>query len=129
MKAVAVLKHVVCEQLRQQRLQEMLELLRMTEQQQVLDDEEWDEVVSTALLLPAFSCKWEPVLSQGSGESGLLFLQSQLAVWCTVILSVQTTVVGKGWVCCSASCLIFVYSVLKCNILSTGVCRLYFMIH
>ena len=50
MKAVAVLKYVVCEQLRQQRLQEMLELLRMTEQQQVLDDEEWDEVVSTALL-------------------------------------------------------------------------------
>ena len=41
------------------------------------------------------------------------FLQSQLEVWCAVILSVQTTVVGKGWVCCSASCLIFVYIVFK----------------
>ena len=50
MKAVAVLKRVVCEQQRQRRLQEMLELLRMTEQRQVLDDEQWDEVVSTALL-------------------------------------------------------------------------------
>ena len=45
-----MLKHVVCEQLLQQRLQEMLELLHMTEQHRVLDDEEWDEVVSTALL-------------------------------------------------------------------------------
>ncbi|XP_076441937.1 uncharacterized protein LOC143280973 isoform X2 [Babylonia areolata] len=50
MKAVAVLKAVVCEQLKQRRLSDMLDLLRMTEQQQVLDEDSWDEIVSTALL-------------------------------------------------------------------------------
>lgn len=50
LRAISVLKSVVCEHLKQRRMSEMLDLLRMTEQRQALDDDAWDEIVSTALL-------------------------------------------------------------------------------
>ncbi|KAK7103379.1 hypothetical protein V1264_018289 [Littorina saxatilis] len=50
LKAVVVLKRVMSGMLKHQRLKEMLELLNMTEKRQILDEEEWDEVVSSALL-------------------------------------------------------------------------------
>lgn len=50
MKPVTVLKKAVCEQLRLAHLPEMMELLRLVNQSLLLDDVEWDEVVSTALL-------------------------------------------------------------------------------
>ncbi|KAL8592594.1 hypothetical protein ACOMHN_026524 [Nucella lapillus] len=50
LKGVSVLKMVVCEQLKQRQMSDMLDLLRMTEQRQALDDDAWDEIVSSALL-------------------------------------------------------------------------------
>lgn len=50
LKPVAVLKKAVCEQLRLKRHKDMMDLLNMADQRRVLDDEDWDEVVSTALL-------------------------------------------------------------------------------
>jgi hypothetical protein len=50
LKAVPVLKLVVCENLKAQKLQAVIDVLKLCEQRQVLTEEECDEVVSTALL-------------------------------------------------------------------------------
>ncbi|KAK7502719.1 hypothetical protein BaRGS_00005969, partial [Batillaria attramentaria] len=50
LKPVAVLKKAVSEQLKMKRSKDMLQLLDMVDQRRILDDDEWDEVVSSALL-------------------------------------------------------------------------------
>lgn len=47
---VGILKKVVSELVKQLQLADMMEVLKMTGQQKLLDDDEWDELVSTALL-------------------------------------------------------------------------------
>ena len=80
LKAVVVLKQVVCEQLQRQRLADMLDLLRMTEQRQVLDEDEWDEVVSTALL-EITQKQMEVTVGTGAIYTGIHFISLSLPCW------------------------------------------------